>query len=723
MNNDDALYLLGLEGYADAATVRHAYERRRLEFQQKISGASTDGLKQKYHSTLSDLDQAYNLLLGADRPTEAAVRSANSSAISGGTVSTGGTLLRAEHMSQSTQGLEVGHRLANRYEIKNVLGQGGMGAVYEAFDGLKKETIAIKVLLPQYLSSTHGRDRFMHEAKIACRLSHPNIVKVFDVALDEPYHFITMELLEGETLRQQMEARKQQRKPYSVAEVLGYAQQLIAALQYAHKQIVHRDLKPENVWVCSDGTLKLIDFGIARAFTKSALTRTGMVMGTAYYMAPEQFDGAKDVDWHADQYSLGVMLYELLAGRIPQGTFAATRELRKDVPIALSRALMTSLSTEPAARFASLAEFERALSSRDTAPIYRRPTWIWAAVAGLAAIAIGVWQFKGHAPSVMPRTPVTQSDVIAPPASTPQVDAPESAAPVENKIDVAPVAAVAALEVEVLALFKRRQDRQAEVDTSVRRQGDQYDRALADIAAARAAIARKSAEAKANQLASDLQLLHELQTELRATAWTDAKNARLLSQVQAAQTASQSNEAGAANLFASTRSELLVNAQLANDVDSFVHARHLYLDMKRQWVEFSALHSKSLPARSSIPAIETSIQPAVDRGEFGRLATTVLPGLTAQYAAALRDAKRADSNNRTSRPQASAATAPPESANFVQEDAPVNRESAAAAPPLSRREQAVADRALLQVERRREAFLERCAKARRKPEGCPEPAK
>src|SRR5262249_46757847 len=150
--------------------------------------------------------------------------------------------------------------------------------VYGAFDRLKEESVAIKVLLPQFLSSEQGRERFMHEAKVACRLSHPNIVKVFDVGLAEPYHFITMELLEGETLRQQMESRKSTGSSYAVAEVLNCADQLTTALAYAHKQIVHRDLKPENVWVCNDGTLKLIDFGIAHAFTKSALTRTGMVM-------------------------------------------------------------------------------------------------------------------------------------------------------------------------------------------------------------------------------------------------------------------------------------------------------------------------------------------------------------------------------------------------------------------------------------------------------------
>jgi len=391
MNNDDALYLLGIEGAPDRSTVQDAYERRRLEYAQRLSTATTEGLKQKYHITLNDLDQAYNLLLQSTEPPTIR-RGANASHVQGN-ASTGGTILRSESAAQlSNEGLQIGNVLANRYEIRRVLGQGGMGAVYEAFDRLKQERIALKVLLPQYLGNEQGRDRFMHEAKIACRLAHPHIVKVFDVGFDPPYYFITMELLEGQTLRDQMETNKDSGERYSVQQVIVYARQLIAALEYAHKQIVHRDLKPENVWVCSDGSLKLIDFGIARAFTNSALTRTGMVMGTAYYMAPEQFNGAKNVDWHADQYSLGVILYELLAGRIPQGRFATTSELRRDVPMAMSQALMTALSPEPHSRFDSLAAFSEALTQPSRSPLGARKAIIAAAAtASIVAIALIAW--------------------------------------------------------------------------------------------------------------------------------------------------------------------------------------------------------------------------------------------------------------------------------------------------------------------------------------------
>jgi len=757
MNNDDALYLLGLEGTVDASSVRHAYERRRLECEQKISTASTEGLKQKYHTTLSDLDQAYRLLVGTNTSQLTSLRSANTSAPYGN-ASTGGTLLRAEVEPHApANGLTIGYVLAKRYEIRRVLGEGGMGAVYEAFDRLKQESVAIKVLLPQYLSSVQGRDRFMHEAKIACRLSHPNIVKVFDVALDEPYHFITMELLSGETLRQEMEARKANRDPVSVKQFQSYAEQLIAALEYAHKQIVHRDLKPENVWICPDGTLKLIDFGIARAFTKSALTRTGMVMGTAYYMAPEQFNGAKDVDWRADQYSLGVILYELLAGRIPQGTFVATRELRKDVPMAVSRALMTALAPEPSSRFASLAEFGAALASRDAGLTMQPKSWVWGAAAAAAIVGLGgVWtlggfSFKTSQPEQQVQQPPESSTE---PSSTVPSQPAFSAAPVEavavaqpssppaaavaNTQTAATSSAAAALEGEVLALLKRLQERERAVNSAVDQQAQLYNRAVAEVNAANSSAARKSAETQAQAVANELQVRHDLQQELQPV-FSEKRWSAISGQIHAGQMALQANDKDrAVAQFSAARTALLAAGQLANDIEGFVQARAVYFDAKRQWVEFSALRAGgAAPSNKAIPAIEAGIQPAVARGEYARLATTVLPGLTAMYSSALRDARRPDtrsdsrSDSQRGEPASSEASAAPPATQAI---AVVAEPASAAesprptapaagnpnAPKLSRKQQAIADRTIAQAERRREAFLERCASARKRPKDCPE---
>jgi hypothetical protein len=434
-----------------------------------------------------------------------------------------------------------------------------------------------------------------------------------------------------------------------------------------------------------------------------------MVMGTAYYMAPEQFDGAKDVDWHADQYSLGVILYELLAGRIPQGTFAATRELRKDVPIAMSRALMTSLAPEPTARFPSLQQMMTALASKDALPMLRsKQSMVLLAASAVGIGLAGLWlggflQIKGE-------PVVYQAPTVLPP--------PAVATPTDVQTNV-----LAALEGDVLALYKQRQDRQRLIDEGVEQQAQLYNRAIADVAAANSEAARRAAESRANLTASELQLRHDVQAELRATAFAPARSAEFLKQIEAAQAAVKSNQIEAARAqFAGTREALLANAQLANDVEGFIHARATYLDAKRQWVEFSALRGASLPANSSIPSLESSIKSAVDRGEYARLGTSVLPGLTAQYAAALRNAQpAARQESRPAPVQRSPEPAPPQEETVAETKVELAAPSTAAAAPstLTPKQQALADRTKAQAERRRREFLERCARARRKPEGCP----
>jgi serine/threonine protein kinase len=137
--------------------------------------------------------------------------------------------------------------------------------------------------------------------------------------------------------------------------------QLFEALEYAHRYIVHRDLKPENIWLCEDGTVKLMDFGIARAYSHSQITKTGMTLGTAYYMAPEQQKAAQEVDWRADQYSLGVVLYEMLSGTVPMGAATPLGKLRRDLPKRATRAVMRALAPNPKDRWPSLDELSAQL--------------------------------------------------------------------------------------------------------------------------------------------------------------------------------------------------------------------------------------------------------------------------------------------------------------------------------------------------------------------------
>jgi hypothetical protein len=251
--------------------------------------------------------------------------------------------------------------LAERLEIGVLLGSGGMGDVYAAHDRLKDEDVAIKVLREDLAFSTAAKERFLAEAKVSCSLSHPNIVRVHDVGISGGHYYFSMERLKGQTLRQYMQAAQRAHRALRLDEVLGMVRQLCEALQYAHRYIVHRDLKPENIWLAEDGTVKLMDFGIARAYSHSQITKTGMTLGTAYYMAPEQQTAAQEVDWRADQYSLGVVLYEMLSGTVPMGAATALGKLRRDLPKRAAQAVMRALAPHPKDRWPSLDEFSHAL--------------------------------------------------------------------------------------------------------------------------------------------------------------------------------------------------------------------------------------------------------------------------------------------------------------------------------------------------------------------------
>jgi tRNA A-37 threonylcarbamoyl transferase component Bud32 len=259
--------------------------------------------------------------------------------------------------------IRPGVLLQGRYEIETLLGDGGMGRVYAARDRLKDEDVAIKVLRNELLSSMAARGRFLSEAKVSCRLAHPNIVRVFDVGVADGRYFFTMERLNGKSLRQRMQLNQKEKTPFPVDEATAIAHQLLDALRHAHRYIVHRDLKPENVWIEDNGVVKLMDFGISRAYVQTEVTRTGISMGTAYYMAPEQLMNANNVDWRADQYAFGVLMYELLTGRVPMGVIQSLERVRKDIPKDYARAIMRTLSPRPEQRFPSLRELQNVLIS------------------------------------------------------------------------------------------------------------------------------------------------------------------------------------------------------------------------------------------------------------------------------------------------------------------------------------------------------------------------
>jgi serine/threonine protein kinase len=268
-----------------------------------------------------------------------------------------------------------------RYRVEEVLGRGGMASVYLARDEELGRPVAVKVLA-EHLADTPGfRDRFLREARLAAQLSHPNIVQVFDVGEDEGRPFIVMECVEGSTLAEELK----QRGPLEPAEVVDLGIQICGGLEHAHAGgLVHRDIKPQNLLLRADGTVKIADFGIARAAETTRLTQAGSVLGTAAYLAPEQALG-EEVTAAADIYSLGCVLYELLTGRttyvfetLPElvvqhreGTIAPLRELRAEIPESLEAGVMHALARNPDYRPESAAALAEELAAASPEPLTR----------------------------------------------------------------------------------------------------------------------------------------------------------------------------------------------------------------------------------------------------------------------------------------------------------------------------------------------------------------
>ncbi len=259
-----------------------------------------------------------------------------------------------------------------RYQILERVGRGGMGVLYRGIDPVLDREVAIKVMLVDFSEDTEQmRPRFYREAQAAARLQHSNIVTVFEFAEDNNTPYIVMEFLRGASLAGRMASPI----PLTLDDKLNIVAQLCGALHYAHEQgVIHRDIKPANIFILPDGTTKLLDFGVAK-LTTSTLTRQGDVLGSASYMSPEQVGGSDSVDGRSDIFSVGVMLYELIAGRKPfeadSPTATIMKILRDDpppldgvvpgLPPQLVTAVGRTLAKDPADRFATAGELSREL--------------------------------------------------------------------------------------------------------------------------------------------------------------------------------------------------------------------------------------------------------------------------------------------------------------------------------------------------------------------------
>ena len=257
--------------------------------------------------------------------------------------------------STETSDYSIGDIIGGRYQVIRVLGQGGMGVVYLARDqALNDNCIALKMVHPHLISHPEARKRFKEEVITSQGLTHSNIVRVHDLKRTDDLRFFTMEYLDGKSLRQWLVDRKGQTPPFNVQEVCTIIRQILDALSYAHQYTIHRDVKPENIMVQGEFPevrVKLLDFGIARTMSHSRFTQTSQMLGTAYYMAPEQLQEAKSIDQRADLYSVGMVLYEMLTGEMAAGRFRLPGELIDGIPPDLDAFLDKALSPKPDERF------------------------------------------------------------------------------------------------------------------------------------------------------------------------------------------------------------------------------------------------------------------------------------------------------------------------------------------------------------------------------------
>ncbi len=260
----------------------------------------------------------------------------------------------------------VGKRLDGRYEIQDIIGVGGMAVVYKAYDSIDDRIVAVKILKDEYLANEEFRRRFKNESKAIAILSHQNIVKVYDVSFGDRLQYIVMEYIEGITLKEYIE----QQECIDWNESLYFIIQILRALQHAHdKGIVHRDIKPQNIMLLENGTIKVADFGIARFSRGETRTMTEKAIGSVHYISPEQAKG-EITDEKADIYSVGVVLYEMLTGKLPFEAESAVsvalmqlqkeaeppRSINPDIPMGFEQITMKAMQKNPRDRYQTAAE-------------------------------------------------------------------------------------------------------------------------------------------------------------------------------------------------------------------------------------------------------------------------------------------------------------------------------------------------------------------------------
>ncbi|HJZ10502.1 MAG TPA: serine/threonine-protein kinase, partial [Acidobacteriota bacterium] len=265
--------------------------------------------------------------------------------------------------------LSLAAALEGRYQVLAELGRGGMGIVYQAYDKQLKEQVAIKLLSPLLSTDNEALERLTREVSLARRVTHPNVIRIHDIAEVNGLHYVSMEYFGGTNLKEHLKRSGS----LSLLNAYQILSQMCNGLEAAHSQgVVHRDLKSQNVMVGPSGQIKIIDFGLARSVHLEGMTATGLIMGTPEYMAPEQVSG-KHVDERADIYALGVILFEMLTGRVPftgdspiavgfqqlKDPPPSPRSINPQVPEEVEKIILKALEKNPIHRYRNVDELRK----------------------------------------------------------------------------------------------------------------------------------------------------------------------------------------------------------------------------------------------------------------------------------------------------------------------------------------------------------------------------
>lgn len=266
----------------------------------------------------------------------------------------------------------VGRVLDNRYQIMRTIGVGGMAVVFQAYDLAEKRVVALKMLKEEIAGDEAQVRRFVNESRAVAMLSHPNVVKIFNISVRSQIKFIVMEYIEGITLKDYMTKKG----VLSLHEIISYTEQILHALEHAHsKGVVHRDIKPQNIMLLKNGVIKVMDFGIAKLPNAETLTLTDKAIGTVFYISPEQAEG-KAIDRRSDLYSLGVMMYEMSCGRLPfddespitvalkqiNNAPIPPRSINPSIPRGLEQIILSAMEKDPDMRFQSATQMLRQIA-------------------------------------------------------------------------------------------------------------------------------------------------------------------------------------------------------------------------------------------------------------------------------------------------------------------------------------------------------------------------